>query len=286
MANMNCFQLVKTVLDEIYEKIPLVEETEKDDAIKEELDSLSSKYKNLSSGESINYSNPVTRFAYIYRYVTSHADVVYDIIKSCPELTNLMASDIVTMNCIGCGPGSDLLGVLKYLINHEKNPSLQCTLHDREETWKESWRVVEVKLKTQLRISTFSSTFPQRFDVCDKATWGNYSEYLDSDIFTMIYFMSEVFKIKNQAEPFFQNFFAKAKIGSLFLYVDNNSPDFYNWFDRLAKENSLVTIKSKSENIQISIDEQKIDLGSYCEKFSPPKLKADIAYRVCRKDQT
>jgi hypothetical protein len=267
MANMNCFQLVKTVLDEIYEKIPLVEETEKDDAIKKELDSLGSKYAKLSSGEAVDYANPVTRFAYIYRYVTSHANIVYDIIKSCPELTNLMASDKVTMTCIGGGPGSDLLGVLKYLITNQKAPFLKCFLYDKEENWGESWSDVDDKLESQLKISTFF----QRFDVGDNSTWSHHSKYLNSDIFTMIYFMSEVFKIKKQAEPFFQNFFAKAKTGSLFLYVDNNSKNFYGWFDELAKRNSLVTIKSNSEKIQISTDEEKRDLGSYCKKFTPPQ---------------
>ena len=279
---MNCFQLVKTVLDEIYTEIPLREEAEKDQAIKEELDSLYSKYKNLSSGESINYSNPATRFAYIYRYVTSHANIVYNIIESCPELTDLMASDKVNMTCIGGGPGSDLLGVLKYLINHEKNTFLRCTLYDREETWAESWADVDNKLETQLRISTVF----QRFDVCDETTWSYHSKYLNSDIFTMSYFMSEVFKIKNEADSFFKNFFAKAKEDSVFLYIDNNSPDFYGWFDKLAEKNSLAIIKSTTKNISMSGDEQKTDLGVYYEKFGYPKLKADIAYRVCRKDQT
>jgi hypothetical protein len=281
MANMNCFQLVKTVLDEIYTEIPLRDEAEKDQAIQKELDSLGSKYAKLSSGEAVDYAKPVTRFAYIYRYVTSHANIVYNIIASCPELTELMALDKVNMTCIGGGPGSDLLGVLKYLIKYQRNTFLRCTLYDREETWAESWTDVDDKLETQLRISTVF----QRFDVCDETTWSHHSKYLNSDIFTMIYFMSEVFKMKNQAEPFFQNFFAKAKTGSLFLYVDNNSPDFYSWFDELAKKNFLVIIKSITENIRMSFDEQKKALGEYYRKFNPPKLGADIAYRVCRKDK-
>lgn len=273
---MNCFQLVKTVLDEIYTEIPL---RGKDEAIKAELDLLRRKYANLLSGEIIDYANPITRFAYIYRYVTSHANIAHTIIESCSELTDLMDANKVNMTCVGGGPGSDLLGVLKYLINSGKSPMLRCILYDREEAWGESWNDVDNKLGTPFRISTFF----QSFDVGERNTWTRHSKYLTSDLFTMIYFMSEIFRIRATAEPFFENLFAKAKKDSLFLYVDNNSPDFYNWFDELAERNSLATIKSATCNIRMNGDEQKTDLGVYYEKFNFPKLTADISYRVCIK---
>lgn len=226
---MNCFQLVKIVLDEIYTEIPLPGEPEKDAAISKELKLLSERYANLASGITVDYENAVTRFAYIYRYVTSHANIVYDIIRGCSELTELMNSDKVTMTCFGGGPGSDFLGVLKYLINHGKNPTLRCTLYDREEAWGESWSDVDNKLETQLRISTFF----QRFDVAEPKTWENHSKYLNSDLFTMVYFMSEVFSIKDRAELFFENFFSKAKEGSfsciLIIIIKNFLIGLMNW---------------------------------------------------------
>lgn len=277
---MNCFQLVKTVLDEIYAEIQLPGEAEKDAAIKEKLNYLSDQYKKLTSGEDVDYADPITRFAYIYRYVTSHANIIHNIIQYCPEL-NLFFNDAeaVTMTCIGGGPGSDLLGVLKYLINSDRSPILRCTLYDREEAWGESWQDVDKKIGAALRISTYF----QRFDVGVPITWRNRSKYLNSDFFTMSYFMSEVYKIKDAAMPFFENLFANAKDGSLFLYIDNNNQQFYNWFDDLAKRNSFQEIMSEITITTMNGDEQKKDLGDFYKKFKYPKLNANIAYRVCRK---
>lgn len=95
--------------------------------------------------------------------------------------------------------------------------------------------------------------------------------------------MSEVFSNKANAEPFFENLFAKAKKGAIFLYADNNSSIFHNWFDELAKKNSLTTIKSTAKDFRIDWKEEKKDLGVYYEKFGDPKLTADIAYRICQK---
>ena len=41
----------------------------------------------------------------------------------------------------------------------------------------------------------------------------------------------------SQAEPFFNHCFSRMKSGSLLMFIDNNSPVFYNWFDFLAQQN-------------------------------------------------
>uniref|UniRef100_UPI004056085D hypothetical protein n=1 Tax=Candidatus Electronema sp. TaxID=2698783 RepID=UPI004056085D len=146
----------------------------------------------------------------------------------------------------------------------------------------EAWQDVDKKIGATLRMSTFF----QRFDVGVSSSWENRSKYLDSDFFTMSYFMSEVYKIKDDAQPFFENLFAKAKNGSLFLYIDNNNQQFYNWFDDLARRNSFEVIMSAREFIKMELSEEKKDLGVFYEKFkevNQPKLGANIAYRICRK---
>lgn len=126
--DMNCFQLVKDVLDEIYSVIPFSDDSQKDKAIKAELSLLRGKYAKLkSSGTPIDYENPITRFSYIYGYVTSHANIVYEIIESTNLLSALMDSDKVSMTSIGGGPGSDLLGVIKYLTNTNKKTDSQLS---------------------------------------------------------------------------------------------------------------------------------------------------------------
>ena len=87
-------------------------------------------------------------------------------------------------------------------------------------------------------------------------------------------------KSQNEANDYFVNLFQKAKPGAIFLFIDNNSPKFYDWFDDLAQNNLVKILVNKKDNICIPFDEDKNDLGDYFSKFSFPKLKANVAYRV------
>lgn len=277
---MNVFQLVKTVLDEIYPRIE-GSPARKNGQIKLEIDSLKTAYENLGKrGVPNNYSKAITQFAYVYKYTTSHANVIYQLLESCPQLARLFDRPEVNVTCIGGGPGSEILGLLKYLIHANKTPEIRITLFDKEPTWGECWFDVHEKLKTQLRIQTSFVTF----DVTDPTSWISYRKFLSSDLFTLVYFMSEINSLREQSEPFFTNLFEKAKTGSLMLYVDNNSPRFYPWFDALISQHKWRVIAKNERRLRITDDaEQKVDLGAYFTAFGPPKIRANIAYRVCQK---
>src|SRR2546421_1258589 len=146
---MSVFELIKSVLDELYARIP-GEEAEKDAAIKEKLASLSRGYKALAKGVVNDYADDTTRFAYIYKYVTSHANIVFSAIEDSAELSALFDKEKVNVTCIGGGPGSDFLGVLKYVIRHHKNPHLRCALLDKEEAWVDCWNDVDEKLSSDM----------------------------------------------------------------------------------------------------------------------------------------
>jgi hypothetical protein len=165
MSGMSVFELIKTVLDEIYERIP---DEAKDEKIKKEIKALMLAYSKLAEeGVPHDYADDVTRFAYVYKYVTSHANTVCQLVPRCPDLARLFDRPQVNITCIGGGPGSDFLGLLKYAIINEKAPHLRLNLFDREPTWNECWSDVDQKLKSQLLISNVFSTF----DVTDPDTW-------------------------------------------------------------------------------------------------------------------
>ena len=118
---MECFQLVESVLDEIYPLIPGQTEDEKDDRIRESMDHLSDQYKRrLLKGVSIDYTDPAVRFAYIYTYVTAHACMAYRLLDMSSDLDSLFNAPKVTAACIGGGPGSELLGILKFMRMRQK----------------------------------------------------------------------------------------------------------------------------------------------------------------------
>lgn len=280
---MNCFQLVKTVLDELYVRIPANSDDEKDARILRMIEYLDNQYDELAQGVAIDYSDITTKFAYIYKYVTSHANFVHQVIARSSDLAALFESEKVNVTCIGGGPGSDFLGILKYVLRSGKKPALRCTLFDREVSWAECWNDVDDKLAHDLRISTFF----QPFDVTETRSWSSNSKYLNSDLFTMIYFMSEVYSLRSEAEPFFINLIERVKPGALFLFIDNYDQRFYGWFDSLARAYSLDYLQE--DRLRMMIDdfsEEKTDLAEYWDKFGPinsPRLRGSLAFRVCRK---
>ena len=69
---MNLTQLIKAVLDKAYSYIDLPDDTAKDAAIKQRLTDLSNAYRRLTheDGVAIDYSDPVSRFAYCLLYTS------------------------------------------------------------------------------------------------------------------------------------------------------------------------------------------------------------------------
>ena len=277
-VELNCFKLVKSVLDEQYGAIP-GKKADKDAEIREGLDYLGECYARLGNDEcKIDYANPVIRFAYIYRYVTAHADYVCSLIDS-SVLKKLFNEKKLNISCIGGGPGSDLVGVLKYVEKAGKKPALRFTLLDKEATWSESWCDVDEKLSTSLHTNV---NF-QPFDVTDEKSWKPHRKYLNSDLFTLIYFVSETYCLRKKAAKYYADLFENATSGAYFLYVDNNANCFSNWFDELWKASKMKLIEEKEGRMTTDFGEEKKDLGDYFKKFGDPKLQAQIAYRVLKK---
>ena len=251
----------------------------RDAYISAELSRLRPLYRNLLNAPYIDYSQPVTQFAYIQRYVTAHADLVRQLISQSSVLDTVFDRGKVTVTCVGGGPGSDFLGILKYMTQAEKTATLKCILYDREEAWGERWSDVDDKLDPCFRISTVF----QKFDATDVSSWQSHTKYLNSDVFTLVYFLSETYGLQCQAQDFFMYLFRYAKPGSVFLYLDNNASQFYGWFDSMAAASGLEVLETAETVMNIGTDERKTDLGVYFNKFGYPKLKADVAYRICRK---
>src|SRR6516164_2783335 len=207
---MNVFQLIHTVLDELYAAIP-GSDIEKDDAVKKQLTALNDGYSKLSVKNNITYTDPATRFAYIYRYVTSHSNLVYQAISSTTELVELFKCPKVNVSCVGGGPGSDLLGILKYLsFGKNKCTNVRCHLLDGENAWADAWSDVDQKLASQCTISTYFLAM----NICEAKSWSLHSKYLNADLITMIYFMSEIYSRQKESQPYFEHLFQRAKKGS------------------------------------------------------------------------
>jgi hypothetical protein len=205
--------------------------------------------------------------------------MVADLLGQHDVFRELFQEEKVQVACIGGGPGSDLLGVLKFVEDAGLTPQLKFFLYDREQAWSESWSDVDDKLGRKI------STYFQPFDVTEAATYAQNSKYLNSDLFTFIYFASEIHGLRDKAAPFFKQLFERAKRGAIFIYVDNASSVFFQWFDKQWKGTSMEVIASSDDTaLRLPNDEQKTDLGEhYLRMDGNPKLSGRVAIRILRK---
>lgn len=222
-----------------------------------------------------SYSDPATRLAYIYKYTTCHADIVCSSIRSYKELTRLFEGDgWLKVTCIGGGPGSDLLGVLKYALIAKKVKSIKCYLLDKESAWGDTWSDVEEHTDDlPFRLSTHF----QALDVTEPATWSPQTRYLSADLFTFVYFLSEIFRFDVASRNFFKDLVGRAQRGAYFLFIENDAPDFVAQVLRFSEEYGLSIIKSSSENYVTDPNEEKTDLRPYYDDLKDsPKIRARI----------
>jgi hypothetical protein len=282
---VNCFQVVRSVLDTLYAQIETVHGGNTDDILTKEIVSLSGKMGNLYLRNDIDYSKPETRLAYIYSYTPCHADIIYQLLKKEGALQKVFDTDLLTVSCLGGGPGSEFVGLLKYMtLLPVRTRKLICLLCDKERIWREAWYGVDSNLSV-----AFSTSTPfWDVDVTDTSDVSPQSGLFQADLFTLIYLVSELFSGIEDARDFFDLMVQSAKPSALFLLVENNDRRFYGWFDSFAAEAGLdcVTKREDYPFVMTWPGEQAKELERYNQKFErTPKLTASIAYRVYRKPE-
>lgn len=290
---MTLFQLIKIALDQLYEQgVSKYGDADALDAhVKSEIHYLNQHYRNLENSRRspINYRDPATRIAYVHCYVTAHGDYLVQ------ALTNLryhlgkhlFPNELARVSCIGGGPGSDILAILKYLDEHsEPIRKLTCYLLDGEQAWADTWTEIEDPLGIDLNLKT---NF-QRLDVTQPDTWTYQTNFLKADLFTLSYFVSEVraFDSDGAVTSFLNNLLQEAKPGALVLYIDNGYDDLNEYFDGIWADTQFECLLEESNrpwNLRFS--EEKTDIQAYINKFDwTPKIGSKLSLRILRKATT
>jgi len=270
------FEMVKRVLDVAYEEI---EQEEKDKLIKDRLLELSKHYGDVLNKGGPSYSDEITRFGYVFRYTTAHAEFLNGAFAWSPELRKALSNEQVTVSCIGGGPGSDVLGFVKYLLAQKERPKLTFYILDKEQSWVDTWGDLDTIVSEE--ITTSRNFLP--VDVTKPETYNIHKKAFKADIFTLIYFLSEIFKFKQAATAFLSYCFDKMKKGALVLVLDFKNDELQKWIDNLAEQEGLECVGDTEQKVTISPEEEKSVLKPYIDKYGAPKLTGDIMYRLYRK---
>jgi hypothetical protein len=286
---MRCFEVLHQALSIAYDRLP---PGRRDDLIQQRQKALSQAYRNLETNpqalQAIDYRDPATRFAYMFTYVAYHAatvarlfEILYGGYESVHQLFN---QPRLKVSCLGGGPGSEVLGLYKFLRAVDP-PGLQTVaidLIDRVNHWAEEWpdTVMEALHGAAWHlVPTYYS-----FDLTQPKDWKGRQRHLRADLFLLVFLLSELLGHKAEAEPFFEDLLGRAASGSQLFYVDNNAWSMHGWFDALLETHGWETVAENSGPYVMPSDEDKADLGEFLDRFEfSPRLTGDIFWKLARK---
>jgi hypothetical protein len=278
---MKCFDLVAKVLDATYEKVPEKRNGSRDQSIKEAIAATAKQYGSVMDDGGPDFSDPATRFGYVFTYVPAHSHWVYELLDRSEFAKEIFSKGRARVTCVGGGPGSDVVGVLKYLENKGIECKLFAEIIDGCEDWKLTWSDMAYEIEWGGHLNTDYVIH----DVATKSTWKSPTNIEKADVVILNFFVSEIFHLKN-AKDYLTHLLSKVKDGAILLVNDNRTAEIYRLVDGIAKSLGFELEVGAFEDRRVyDRAEQKAALQKYMDKFDnmQPRFKANSFYRVFRK---
>jgi hypothetical protein len=187
----------------------------------------------------INYEDPFCRMAYVYMNVAVHASLVEQALAHYHQIRELIEEKARTgsdlqIGVLGGGPGSELLGIVRYIEGLELGGPvhLDLVLVDRIREWDESWHALKTGIDRELRTSygdnrgDWPTSISRSFLPLDVTSEEDFSHFATRfghlDIIVASYLVSE---LKTSIEKISKVFELLATRGSpdlLILFVDRD----------------------------------------------------------------
>lgn len=123
------------------------------------------------------------------------------------------------MSSLGGGPGSDLIGCLKF-FEERKAHDLNFTYNsfDKDKHWSYCWANVSgciTRDDCEARLCKVLSPIFHELDITADSEVKRIRKFLNADLYTMLFFMSEVSKKREDAKAFFDYFFENVNSDSV-----------------------------------------------------------------------
>lgn len=285
---MSTFELIAKVIKRIRRRL----EDEGLDGIPEKMQEklryLSGGYARLhgSNSHAIDYSNGVTQLCYVFKYVAAHADYLFKVLRRARSAAAapLFSGKTLRVACLGGGPGSDIIGIMRYLEHHrsgEPTSQVIVDIYDKEEAWLPVLKDIVGEITSDISLDV---TFVA-LDVSDASTWdtADFSKY---DLITASFFVSEIRRIGlgQPAKRFWKYVLGTIADGAIVAFNDNNDERIYGYFDAIAKGSGAMETVASAEDEEVSCSDSFYPIERLIEKLDHrPKRNGHTAYRVIRK---
>ncbi|XP_071788950.1 uncharacterized protein [Asterias amurensis] len=214
--------------------------------------------RKLDTTERTDWSDECNRCAYVYRFFAIHSYMVYESLQLAlaneEHLTEKWKDkSSFRVCCIGGGPGSDALGLTKFLRDTGlvSTNRLKCTIFDRYQEWEDTWH--------KIKQSNASDEFPlMTYFSCDmtRSYNGLSMNELDknirsADIVSFVKFVSTVAdRIGSNSDcgNLLREVFRELQPGALVLYIDNRKSDRDEDFKKIAAFGEVTETPYKSNH--------------------------------------
>jgi len=276
------FEAINSVLSQSLRDICRVYRLSEDEAvekIREYLVKNSREY--WSDSPSLRYDDPLCRMAYLYAYVSAHANLVDNAFYLFPELKRFVLDKMrkegmIRVCSFGGGPGSELLGFVKF-IEREAKPGdrldIYFVLIDKVREWDESWHALVNGLEQDYEAAYGSSRrdWPvlvhRSFLPLDLTSVEEFksfpSRFRDVDVYVLNYTVSELVAHREEFFKVFALVVERAESPAYFLFIDRNQPEVVEAIQDCIKCAGLVECGHTTQNTNMDLDEQKTDLGKW-----------------------
>lgn len=260
-----------------------------DEQLRTQMETLEASYRVLRNvnRDLIDYSDLAAQTAYLYRYVIGHADFIYQLLSRARAKSGspLFSDTELWVTSIGGGPGSELLGLLKYLAEGNGEPEVSTivyTVFDKEENWEHVVEAIAEAAEADIKIDIAFKTFDASAVAIPEGV-----EIDQEDIVIMSFFISEVCSIPNGHRVCnnVKSLLGTMKNNSLLVYNDSSAYSFYSFFNaRVAAAKGFSEIVDVDEELRADCPQYEGIFADFQERFGYGfKLASKAVAKVLRR---
>lgn len=174
------------------------------------------------------YSDELTRIAYIYAHFPANANLIYNVLdREMRHSSDLLSKKIVRIAVFGCGPGTEVIGMMDWFRTQPFSGGLEFTLFELNSHWDNMLRDLFTMVRAEFRDERAFKSRCQMYygDASDITDFGYWVETEDHDVYVFSYIISEIRASddKKKLQRFAKVIGKFIPIGATIIYLDKYS---------------------------------------------------------------
>jgi hypothetical protein len=271
------FKVVKKVLDECivtYCDCQNIDQKIVDGFIRDHIDRTAIGHRNPNPN--IAYQDPLCRLGYLFKHAGANACLFERTVEKSDALKAVIgSSDKTTLSIctVGGGPGTELLGLTKYLIRHQISPEqVKFTVLDKTHHWGETWDHLADCCEDALRsgLPTWPS-INKSFHPMDVMSQDSYRPcafmFRRTNVFVFNYLLSENQVRLSDFGHCLDEMIVRSPGDALFVFIDRLERQ--TEFRTQVRETISLSGLAILSDFELGgcMDDPEADLGSYPTRF-------------------